>query len=135
MAGDFFLWLRAREGVVVSTVIHMADTPTGVCFITHDDGGHQFHHYRIGSAASRYGVRHVPEAAIAMAGRVPDRAMVASKARVLRPAGRTFLLMSVQAAICPIIRKHKSGFPASGTGRAGLAILGATLDVILSILA
>jgi 2-dehydro-3-deoxygluconokinase len=72
MAGDSFLRLWAREGVDASTVVRMADAQTGVYFITHEatpenGGGHRFHHYRTGSAASRFGPEDVPEAAISAA--------------------------------------------------------------------
>lgn len=64
MAGDSFMRQWDREGIDTSTVSRMADAQTGVYFITHDGGGHQFHHYRGGSAASRYTPAHLPEAAI-----------------------------------------------------------------------
>ena len=67
MAGDAFMRLWADEGVDSATVIRMEDAQTGVYFMTHDAGGHRFHHYRTGSAASRYTAAMLPEAAIAAA--------------------------------------------------------------------
>lgn len=64
MAGDSFLRLWQREGVDTSTVIQTDTAQTGVYFITHSASGHAFHHYRTGSAASRYAPADVPEAAI-----------------------------------------------------------------------
>jgi len=65
MAGDSFMRMWAQEGIDTATIIRMADAQTGVYFITHDGGGHQFHHYRAGSAAARYTPALLPEAAIA----------------------------------------------------------------------
>ena len=65
MAGDSFLRMWAREGVDSSCVVRMTDAQTGVYFLTHEQGVHRFHHYRAGSAASRYAPAHVPEDAIA----------------------------------------------------------------------
>jgi len=67
MAGESFLRLWAREGVDSSTVIQTDVAQTGVYFITHSDAGHAFHHYRTGSAASRYAPADVPEAALRQA--------------------------------------------------------------------
>ena len=64
MAGDACLRMWAREGVDSSCVVRIANAQTGVYFITHEDGVHRFHHYRAGSAASRYAPAHVPDAAI-----------------------------------------------------------------------
>lgn len=64
MAGDAFLRLWAREGVDTSCVVQSDAAQTGVYFITHSEAGHAFHHYRAGSAASRFGVADVPTTAI-----------------------------------------------------------------------
>jgi len=64
MAGESFLRLWVREGVDTSTVIQTDTAQTGVYFITHSETGHAFHHYRTGSAASRYTAADVPEAAL-----------------------------------------------------------------------
>ncbi len=63
-AGDSFLALWAREGIDTGTVIRDAAAPTGLYCVTHDEAGHRFAFHRNGSAASRYAVRDVPEAAI-----------------------------------------------------------------------
>lgn len=63
-AGDSFRSLWAREGVDTATVIRDATAPTGLYFVTHGESGHRFAFHRAGSAASRYAVRDVPEAAI-----------------------------------------------------------------------
>ena len=65
MPGDSFMRLWAREGVDTSCVLRSGHAQTGVYFVTHDSDGHQFLHYRAGSAASLYGVADVPEATIA----------------------------------------------------------------------
>ena len=67
MPGDSFMALWAREGVDTSTVIRNPAALTGVYFVTHDATGHQFLHYRAGSAASLYRPADVPGAAIARA--------------------------------------------------------------------
>lgn len=63
-AGDSFRAVWAREGVDTATVRRDATAPTGLYVVTHGEGGHRFTFYRSGSAASRYAVRDVPEAAI-----------------------------------------------------------------------
>jgi 2-dehydro-3-deoxygluconokinase len=65
MPGDSFLALWAREGVDASTVIRTDRWLTGVYFVTHDDRGHHFLHYRANSAASMYTPADLPRAAIA----------------------------------------------------------------------
>jgi 2-dehydro-3-deoxygluconokinase len=65
MPGDSFLALWAREGVDASTVIRTDRWLTGVYFVTHDDSGHHFLHYRANSAAAMYTAADLPEAAIA----------------------------------------------------------------------
>lgn len=62
MAGDSFMALWAREGVDTRGVRRDAAAQTGVYFITHDGpgGAHRFHHYRRGSAASRYAAEDLP---------------------------------------------------------------------------
>ncbi|HME25663.1 MAG TPA: sugar kinase [Acetobacteraceae bacterium] len=65
MPGDSFLALWAREGVDASTVIRTDRWLTGVYFVTHDDTGHHFLHYRTDSAAAMYTPADLPEAAIA----------------------------------------------------------------------
>ena len=65
MPGDSFLALWAREGVDASTVIRTDRWLTGVYFVTHDDTGHHFLHYRTNSAAAMYTPADLPEATIA----------------------------------------------------------------------
>jgi 2-dehydro-3-deoxygluconokinase len=65
MPGDSFLALWAREGVDASTVIRTDRWLTGVYFVTHDDKGHHFLHYRTNSAASMYTPADLPRTAIA----------------------------------------------------------------------
>ena len=62
--GDSFMALWAREGVDTSTVIRTDRAPTGVYFVTHDQAGHHFLHYRKDSPAALYGPADLPEAAI-----------------------------------------------------------------------
>lgn len=62
--GDSLMALWAREGVDTATVIRSATAPTGIYLVTHDERGHHPTFYRTGSAASRYRVEDVPEAAI-----------------------------------------------------------------------
>ena len=50
------------------------------------------------------------------AGRGDDSAITASSARVLRPAGSTFSLVSVQASIWPISRSRTTTWPAGPGG-------------------
>jgi 2-dehydro-3-deoxygluconokinase len=50
--GDLLVELWDREGVDRSQVRRNAQAPTGIYFVTHDAGGHHFHYYRAGSAAS-----------------------------------------------------------------------------------
>jgi 2-dehydro-3-deoxygluconokinase len=51
--GRKFLGLWQRENVDVSGVRTDPEAPTGIYFVTHDDGGHEFSYLRAGSAASR----------------------------------------------------------------------------------
>lgn len=67
MAGDSFIRLWDQEGVDTATVIRSDRYQTGVYFVTHDDDGHHFLHYRTGSAASMYAVSDVPKTAIGAA--------------------------------------------------------------------
>lgn len=67
MPGDAFMALWQREGVDTATVRRSRTSPTGVYFVTHDDTGHHFLHYRDNSAAARYATADLPEAAIASA--------------------------------------------------------------------
>lgn len=64
MPGDSFMRLWQREGVDTTTVQRTDRYQTGVYFVTHDQDGHHFLHYRTGSAAAMYGPADVPEAAI-----------------------------------------------------------------------
>lgn len=68
MPGDSFFALWARECVDASTVVRTDRWLTGVYFVTHDDKGHHFLHYRANSAASMYSTVDLPEAAISAAG-------------------------------------------------------------------
>jgi 2-dehydro-3-deoxygluconokinase len=65
MPGDSFMALWAREGVDASTVIRTDRWQTGVYFVTHDESGHHFLHYRANSAAAMYTPDDLPESAIA----------------------------------------------------------------------
>jgi len=67
MPGDSFMALWEKEGVDVSTVIRTDRWQTGVYFVTHDERGHHFLHYRTNSAAAMYTPTDLPEAAIASA--------------------------------------------------------------------
>jgi 2-dehydro-3-deoxygluconokinase len=67
MPGDSFMRLWQREGVDTSTVIRTDRYQTGVYFVTHDQAGHHFLHYRADSAAAMFTVADVPNAAIAAA--------------------------------------------------------------------
>jgi 2-dehydro-3-deoxygluconokinase len=67
MPGDSFMRLWQREGVDTSTVIRTDRYQTGVYFVTHDQAGHHFLHYRADSAAAMFTVADVPTAAIAAA--------------------------------------------------------------------
>jgi 2-dehydro-3-deoxygluconokinase len=67
MPGDSFMALWAREGVDASTVLRTDRWQTGVYFVTHDEAGHHFLHYRSNSAAAMYSAADLPEAAIAAA--------------------------------------------------------------------
>ncbi len=67
MFGDALLELWAKEGVDVSAVARDDGAPTGIYFVTHGAGGHQFTYLRKGSAASRMVARDVPEQLIAQA--------------------------------------------------------------------
>ncbi|TCZ55383.1 sugar kinase [Roseicella aquatilis] len=62
--GDSFMRLWAAEGVDTATVLRHPEAPTGLYLVTHDARGHAFTFYRGNSAASRYAVGDVPEAAI-----------------------------------------------------------------------
>ncbi len=58
------LWQR-RRGIDTSTVTRTGPIfLTGVYFVTHDDVGHHFLHYRANSAAAMFGPEDVPVAAI-----------------------------------------------------------------------
>ncbi len=67
MPGDSFMALWERERVDVSTVIRTDRWQTGVYFVTHDERGHHFLHYRANSAAAMYTPADLPERAIASA--------------------------------------------------------------------
>jgi 2-dehydro-3-deoxygluconokinase len=64
MPGDSFMMLWQREGIDTSTVRRSDKYLTGVYFVTHDDVGHHFLHYRANSAAAMFGPKDVPVAAI-----------------------------------------------------------------------
>jgi len=51
--GRAFLALWQRESVDTGGVRTDSDAPTGIYFVTHGDGGHEFSYLRAGSAASR----------------------------------------------------------------------------------
>jgi 2-dehydro-3-deoxygluconokinase len=62
--GDRFVALWAGEGVATEHVARDPEAPTGVYFISYDEGGHAFTYYRRGSAASRMRPESLPLAAI-----------------------------------------------------------------------
>ena len=64
MPGDSFMALWAREGIDTSTVTRSDRYLTGVYFVTHDQAGHHFLHYRANSAAAMFAPEDVPETAI-----------------------------------------------------------------------
>ena len=53
--GEMFLDLWRTEGIESTAVKIDRSAPTGIYFVTHGTGGHAFHFYRTGSAASRLG--------------------------------------------------------------------------------
>lgn len=59
------LW--AREGIDHSSVATDPAAFTAIYFVTHDAGGHHFHFFRSGSAASRMTPAHLPRERIATA--------------------------------------------------------------------
>lgn len=65
--GDSFMALWSRERVDTGTVIRTSRALTGVYFVTHDQRGHHFLHYRKESPAALYGPQDLPETAIASA--------------------------------------------------------------------
>ncbi|HEX3995819.1 MAG TPA: sugar kinase [Acetobacteraceae bacterium] len=67
MPGDSFMALWQREGIDTSTVTRSDRYPTGVYFVTHDQSGHHFLHYRTNSAAAMFGPEDVPDKAISQA--------------------------------------------------------------------
>jgi 2-dehydro-3-deoxygluconokinase len=67
MPGDSFIRLWQQEGVDTSCVLRTDRYQTGVYFVTHDQAGHHFLHYRAGSAAAMFAVSDVPREAIAAA--------------------------------------------------------------------
>ncbi|MBT8425308.1 MAG: sugar kinase [Silicimonas sp.] len=67
MFGEAVRDLWAREGVDHTHVLTRDGDPTGVCFIDPDPAGRRFTYARRGSAASLYGLRDLPENAIASA--------------------------------------------------------------------
>ena len=58
--GRMFLALWESEGVSTEGVAIDAGAPTGVYFVTHGPGGHEFSYLRAGSAASRMSVAALP---------------------------------------------------------------------------
>jgi 2-dehydro-3-deoxygluconokinase len=67
MPGDSFMALWAREGIDTGAVTRSDRYPTGVYFVTHDDAGHHFLHYRANSAAAMFGPDDVPAETIGRA--------------------------------------------------------------------
>lgn len=51
--GHLLMQLWSREGVNTSGIVRDAQAPSGVYFVSHDEGGHHFSYARAGSAASR----------------------------------------------------------------------------------
>ena len=64
MPGDSFMALWTREGIDTSTRDAVDRYLTGVYFVTHDQAGHHFLHYRANSAAAMFGPEDVPVRAI-----------------------------------------------------------------------
>jgi 2-dehydro-3-deoxygluconokinase len=64
MPGDSFMALWEREGIDTSTVRRSDKYLTGVYFVTHDESGHHFLHYRANSAAAKAAPEDVPVRAI-----------------------------------------------------------------------
>ena len=62
--GDSFMSLWRDEGIDTSCVRQVPDAHTGVYFVTHGDGGHQFSYFRAGSASSRMGPQDLPRDAL-----------------------------------------------------------------------
>lgn len=65
--GELLLALWAREGVDTASVIRTDRALTGVYFVTHDERGHQFLHYRKDSPAALYAASDLPRDALAAA--------------------------------------------------------------------
>jgi 2-dehydro-3-deoxygluconokinase len=65
--GGSLLALWAREGVDTTTVIRTDRALTAVYFVTHDERGHHFLHYRKDSPAALYAPADLPRQAIAAA--------------------------------------------------------------------
>jgi 2-dehydro-3-deoxygluconokinase len=65
--GGSLMALWAREGVDTSTVIRTDRALTAVYFVTHDERGHHFLHYRKDSPAALYAPADLPRQAIAAA--------------------------------------------------------------------
>jgi 2-dehydro-3-deoxygluconokinase len=59
--GRMFVELWKREGIDTSGVAFDPEAPTGVYFVTHGPGGHEFSYLRAGSAASRMRPENLPE--------------------------------------------------------------------------
>jgi 2-dehydro-3-deoxygluconokinase len=59
--GRMFVDLWKREGIDTSGIAFDAEAPTGVYFVTHGPGGHEFSYLRAGSAASRMVPAQLPE--------------------------------------------------------------------------
>jgi len=62
--GRMFVELWLREGVDVEAVGVDPDAHTGVYFVSHGPGGHEFSYLRAGSAASRMRPQHVTDGAV-----------------------------------------------------------------------
>jgi 2-dehydro-3-deoxygluconokinase len=62
--GRSFMDLWQAEGVDTSTVREVHGAQTGIYFVTHSSGGHEFSYFRAGSAASRMTPAELPRAAL-----------------------------------------------------------------------
>ena len=62
--GRSFMELWRAEGVDTSTVRQVEGGQTGIYFVTHAAGGHEFSYFRAGSAASRMTPADLPRAAL-----------------------------------------------------------------------
>ena len=92
--GARFMALWRAEGVDVSAVKQDPTRQTGVYFVTHGDGGHQFLYYRRNSAASAYGPDDLDVRLIANA----KMLYVSGISQGISEAGRNAVLRAIDVA-------------------------------------